>query len=115
MSVFELPCAEAASGGVVCAHIHKFYPNIVGTPVVFYVINDDELPAAHNIIPYPSDTGDECHRDIDATNNSLYKAFKAKRDWGNFMTCDAGQIRAMTAEDTSAIVAARAAPEEAEK
>ena len=103
MSVFELECAEAASG-VVCAHIHEFYPSIVGDPVVFYVIDPAELPVPHTVLSTPSESGDECHREIDVGKKPLYKAFRDKRGWENFQTCDNGVVRPMTLDDVKAIV-----------
>lgn len=102
MSVFELECAQATSG-VVCAHVDRFYPHVAGDPVIFYQLETSELPTEHSVNQSPSDTGDECHHEIDATNSALYKKFRQKRDWQHFQICDQGQPRPMTADDVASL------------
>lgn len=98
MSVFELECAEAASG-LICQHIQTFYPNQVGDPVMFCILSDEDLPEVHTVIPVASTTGDECHRDIDATNSAFAKTFKNRRGWQLFKTCENGAVRDLVEAD----------------
>jgi len=100
MSIFECRCAEVTSGGI-CAHVGEFYANVSGEPPVFYLLEEDELPAGYEIVPTLSDSGDECHREVGGvSNNRLYAAFKKKRHWSNFYVCDGnGGYRKLTDED----------------
>lgn len=98
MSVFELRCAEDTSG-LVCDHIARFYPHIAGDPVVYYIIEDEELPPGSVLTQNPSDTGDDCHHEVDASNKALYKAFKSRRDFANFMICAEGEHRPLADGD----------------
>ncbi len=105
MSIFERACAEATSG-VICTHIHQFYPNVVGVPVVFCFLEAADLPPAAIITPTLSDTGDECHREVDGVGNGALKnKLRPKRAWANFKVCENGVWRDMTANDAAALAA----------
>jgi hypothetical protein len=102
MSVFELTCAEAASG-LVCDHIRTFYKSIGGEPPVFYILEETELPPGYKIEAVRSDSGDECHRDVTGVSNGqIKKAFKDRRHWNNFFICDGSDYRPLRQEDVDA-------------
>lgn len=107
MSVIDPDCAEAASGGLICAHIAKFYANVGGDPPVFYVIANDELPDGFTVQQTPSDpdnpaNNDDCHHEIDGVGSSALKRAFKDRDIGQFFICADGGPRALTQEDVDA-------------
>jgi hypothetical protein len=105
MSIFDRLCAEATSG-LICAHIEHFYKSVGGETAVFYILNDNELPAGSNIIATLSDTGDECHREVTGIGNGpLKKAFK-DRVPEQFFICDDDGFRPLTQEDIANFTAA---------
>lgn len=92
-------CAEAASSGLICEHIRKFYPNIASDPAVFLFIKDTELPKDSKIIETLSDTGDTCHREVvEAKEKHLKRAFMAK-SWTEAFICDGGTYRPLEKRD----------------
>ena len=102
MSIFDRDCAEAASG-LICAHIEQFYKGLGGDPPVFYLLDENELPAGFVMTPTPSDSGDVCHFEVDGCSNKrLYKAFKDKCGWQKFHTCENGEIRPLAEADVKA-------------
>lgn len=67
---------------------------------MFCELNDNELPEGFLVTPTLSDTGDECHREIDNVGNgALKKRLRAKRGWGNFYICDGAGARPLTQDD----------------
>jgi hypothetical protein len=99
MSLFEVECATATSS-LICAHIAEFYPHIAGSPAVFCRIDESEFPAGTHLEHTLSDSGDECHRELDGIGNkALKKHFRQKRDWTNFFICDGQNARALAESD----------------
>jgi len=99
MSVFERQCGEAKSGSI-CRHIAAFYAEQSGQPPVFYIIEDDELPNGFTMKHTKSETGDDCHREVDGVSgSSIKKAFDKKRHWSLFKICDGGSYRGVTEAD----------------
>jgi len=101
LSVFDVDCALAASGGVICAHIRRFYPEQGGDPPVFMVIEDAELPAGFRFDVNPSDTGDDCHREIDGVSARALKKALMSRPWQTYFICDPNGQRALTRADVA--------------
>lgn len=96
MSIIEVDCARASTG-LICAHIEKFYPAVGGKPPVFCIFSDAELPDGYSMTSTPSDTGDDCHREVDASNRQLKKMRERPR--GGYSTCVNGEVRAVNADD----------------
>ena len=72
MSVVDRDCAESRSGSI-AKHAARFYSGIVGDPIIFYVIEDAELPANATVSQSTSDSGDDCHHDIAGVNDNTLK------------------------------------------
>jgi hypothetical protein len=100
MSVVELDCATA-DGGLICDHIHKFYPEVGGTPAVFCIFSDAELPVGFTVQETLSDTGDECHREVDGVSNKQLKKMR-DRALGSYSICDGGVPRPLDVNDVAA-------------
>lgn len=102
MSVFEQACAERASGGVICVHSRDYYASVTGEPPVFYIIGELELPEGATLKETLSDTGDECHREVEnVSNKKLYKTFKNRRSFELFYTCENNTVRPVTTDDVA--------------
>ncbi len=98
ISVFEHECAEMASG-TICQHIRKFYPNVVGEPIIYWFIPSEKLENL-SLGYEPSDSGDECHRDIFGWNNKRERReYVSKLKPEYMMTCVNGYARQSRLED----------------
>lgn len=98
MSVFVEDCAVQKTGSI-CAHAAQWYQGIVGTPIVFFFIQENEVPVGAAVAQTLSTSGDDCHRDITgATNGQLKAAYQGK----DFYVCDGGAHRPMTEADAAA-------------
>ena len=68
ISVFGAECAKSVSA-CICAHINIFYKSTVKTPILFWLIDTEELKqfeGYENITleQCDSESGDSCHHDI---------------------------------------------------
>ena len=102
VSTFVQECAEAASGSV-CRHARAFYGRVAGEPPIFWRFDSAILPDGHSLDTQPSDTGDDCHRNIEGlSNNRAKKFFKKRMNPGAapaIEICHGDEARAATAAD----------------
>lgn len=63
ISVINKECGEEHSG-TICAHIAEHYPNVAGTPIVFWEIPADQIPTTCSFVHSVSGTDQWCHHDI---------------------------------------------------
>jgi hypothetical protein len=100
MSIIELDCANLASSGLICAHIRRYYPGLAGEPPVFCIFSDSQLPPGFRIESTPSDTGDECHREVFDVSNGQLKKLR-ERELGTYFICEESGYRSLTLADVS--------------
>lgn len=105
MSVVEAECAERCSG-VICEHAKKFYDNgIIGDPIMFYLIEPEEIPPPGQANQSRSSTGDDCHHDITGLSNERLKTAFKKKNPGSIQICDGDGSRPLNEADTAALSA----------
>lgn len=91
ISVFEEVCARGKST-TVCKHIPTFYSNFDGNPVIFCKISLEtlkEFGGCENLelINTPSDSGDDCHRDILNVSDKVCRKFFKNYFSGHIHAC----------------------------
>src|SRR5882724_6133027 len=77
ISVFDRECAEETTGSI-CAHARAFYGEIIGEPPIFWSFDEAILPEGYSLDEVPSDTGDDCHRNIEGISDNRAKKFFKK-------------------------------------
>ncbi|CAN5459250.1 hypothetical protein BH10ACI2_BH10ACI2_16090 [soil metagenome] len=63
ISVVKKECGEEHSG-TICAHIAEHYPNVAGTPIVFWEIPDEQIPQSCSFVHSVSGTDQWCHYNL---------------------------------------------------
>ena len=104
ISVFLESCAREISHNSICEHIHTFYKEIAGEPVLYCRIEIAHLSAAPGFENMqlgvtPSGSGDDCHRDITNVTNGQSRKYAKNhfRPPSVFMCCD-GEERELNIE-----------------
>ena len=69
ISVVSRECIRE-SGNRICPHIYRFYGRIASDPAIFWIFPFNELPDKCSLEPSLSDTGDECHYNLEGLTNS---------------------------------------------
>lgn len=106
MSVVECECAERSSG-LICKHAKRFYAedNIVGEPIMFFLIEREEIPEGGNLKQSRSTSGDDCHHDVEGVSDKRLKtAFKGK-NWAAIQVCEGDKPRPFNEADAAALSA----------
>src|ERR1043166_3215694 len=98
ISVFDGQCAEQTSGSI-CAHARAFYRKVAWEPPIFWRFDDAILPSGYHLDPVPSDTDDNCHRNIEGFSDNRAKNFFKKLPNPLFEICDDDTPRELTKED----------------
>lgn len=107
LSVFDVECAER-DGGLICAHIARYYPNVGGDPAIFVIIESGELPEGATVAQTPSATpeqvaagleDDECHHEVDGVGNGALKRALMQIPLERYMICDAQGVRPLALTD----------------
>ncbi len=106
LSIFDIACAEAASS-LICAHIEAFYKNVGGDPAVFLIVADEEWPAGYQLDATPSDSGDDCHREVVGVKDKHIKKALMKRPWSDYLICAPDGVRPLTAADIASFIEAQ--------
>jgi hypothetical protein len=79
--------------------MERFYPEVVGFPIVYWLIQSSQLPQKTRIEPEVSDTGDPCHVNLKGlTKNESKKFFKDNYKPENIFICDNDQPVVCTQE-----------------
>jgi len=112
MSIFESDCATARSG-LICEHIDHFYKGVGGEPPIFLIVEDDEWPEGYSLKHVESDTGDDCHREVEGVTDKRIKKALMKRPWSDYMICAPDGLRPLTQQDIDAFLATEDAAIEA--
>ncbi len=97
ISIFDYECAIGTSEEI-CQHIHRFYPFVSTTPPSYYIIPDGTIPEECNIVTEPSESGDECHRDIFGWNKGHKRQIAARIKPEDCFICDTPP-RTLTVEE----------------
>jgi len=63
ISVVSKECGEEHSG-TICAHLAQHYAGVAGTPIVFWEVPDEQIPADCKLVQSVSGTDLWCHHDI---------------------------------------------------
>jgi hypothetical protein len=80
ISVVLRRCIQDRTGDA-CAHIAKYYREIAGRPVFFWVFDPSLFPEPCELTQSPSATGDTCHRNLkDITKAQARRAFKSAQE-----------------------------------
>lgn len=103
--MFDPDCAVAASG-LIANHVQKFYPDLSGNPPIYLAFDDDDLPEGVIVKATPSDTGDDCHREIDGVGNGALKRALMALPADKFMICDPAGERQLSGADHEALALA---------
>lgn len=98
ISVFDANCALGDDLGAprsICGHIARFYGHFATEPLVYWRFELEDLAQGANphLAHVPSDSGDECHRDIHGlSRNEATKAFYrlASPPEDHLRICDGG-------------------------
>src|SRR6266850_2169790 len=89
-SVIQHLCVQQ-NGTAVCAHIQKYYAPIAGSPAIFWLFSDSQLPPGGRFVQEPSKSGDECHYNIYGITDDQYAEFikehQINRDFAEFYIC----------------------------
>ena len=104
MSVFDIACAEARSG-LICAHIDAFYKNVGGDPAVFLIVEDADWPNGWSMKHARSDSGDDCHREVEGPSDKRIKKALMRHPWTDYLICDPNGVRALTQDDIRTFIA----------
>jgi hypothetical protein len=98
ISVFEYDCGIRTSGSI-CEHIQKFYNTTVGNPIIYVLLEYDDLKKFKGfdnieINQSESDKGDLCHYDITGALDSNCEKFSKHhfRSPNIYMCCDGNVI-----------------------
>ena len=97
ISVFERQCAEETSGSI-CAHARAYYSSVANEPPVFWTFDEVILPNGYFLEEVPSDTGDDCHRNIEGLSDNRAKKFFKKQENPLFRICDGNDAQLLTHE-----------------
>jgi len=105
-SVVDLRCANERSGSI-CAHTERYY-RAVGVPCGLWLFDPATFEPGDSdpkhirppvLIPKPSDTGDECHRNMhNVSDGRLERVFKAEQAAGALKLCCEGDVVGLTHE-----------------
>lgn len=98
ISVFDAECAMVRSGSI-CAHARKYYPTVANEPPIFWQFDFSILPAGVTIDKTPSNTGDECHRDLKNVGKKPARRVFIEQPLTDFLICTKEGIRNLTQED----------------
>ena len=100
ISLVDLLCAQQhPDSTTVCQHIERFYPEVVGSPIAYWLIQSSQLPQKTRIEPEVSDTGDPCHVNLTGlTDKESRKFFKENYKPENISICDNDQPVVCTQE-----------------
>lgn len=88
---------------MICDHLSEFYAG-QGVPPIFCLLQEDDVPPGAVVKFTKSDTGDDCHLEIDGTTQkALKRHYRERRSLENFVICDGGQPRTLTLADINAL------------
>lgn len=104
ISVVEIDCIEETGAGI-CEHIQRYYASVAqGEPFAFRVIRDCDLDehfgcGNYSIVPSPSRTGDDCHRNLEGIEDKAAKRFQKNYcDEGDVFWCIDGETHQLDDE-----------------
>jgi hypothetical protein len=98
ISVIDKECIDGTTGSI-CDHARAFYGKIVGEPPIFWVFDSAILPNGYSLDAVRSDTGDDCHRNIEGVSDHRAKKFFRRQPDSIFQICDGAESRPLTDED----------------
>lgn len=96
-----------------CGHIGKHYSLAAGDPILFWLIEKNEIPAECQIIHAPEITNghDECHHEIrgwkETNRRNFFKKAQEERRLDMFKICADGGERALVEGDVKSFREAR--------
>jgi len=97
ISLVEKECAINASP-TICGHIHRYYPNVVGEPAIFWHVPEG-ITSTCKLEQKTSSTGDICHHNMKGLSDP--DARRAIKDvpLNEMMVCENGTYRPLTLSD----------------
>ena len=101
MSLVQLECAAAASGGLICQHFQDKYSSVAAHPPIFLILSEAEFPdnvTLHNS-PEFHPQKDPCHWDARSTTNDKQLKKLRKRPITDYSICENGVVRKVTQAD----------------
>ena len=113
-SVIGLECAcNGVDGDCVCGHIAQFYSGVAPQPCAYWRFDTNEFnppsPNPQNLtapvmLEVPSDTGDDCHRNVHHVSDSrLEKKFKKLQANMALRLCVDGHSQTFSVEQATAL------------
>ena len=107
-SVFEAACACGdLNGDCICHQIAKFYNAVASDPCAYWPFdtsifdppnpNPDKLPAPV-LIPVPSETGDDCHRNLHNVSDNRFDKYRKIQTEQDLRICLNGRNEPFTAD-----------------
>ena len=81
ISVVDLDCIRRGECRCVCEHARRYYPTVSSEPPIFWRFSESILPTGYSLKQEASDSGDECHHNIQGiSDNRAKKFFRKLRD-----------------------------------
>ena len=104
LSVVSLPCVSNKASNP-CDHGRAYYPNIAGDAPIFFVFVPSEIFGECSLEEVPSDSGDDCHRNLKGVSDKQAKKLMQNKlpvgnvNFSQFKICAQDGIRAITQAD----------------
>ena len=100
ISVIRESCISD-SGASICNHLKRYYISVDEPPHVMWIFQRDILPDDVRLVQRRSDSGDDCHYDIEGLSDKKAKRIFAKHCHSitNLRICDNAHPRHMTEGD----------------
>ena len=99
ISVIDKDCALRTSPGI-CEHIQRFYPDVAGTPPIFWEFHPEILPENCRLDPQKGPDGDDCHFNVVGLSEKEARAIIIKVPLSDFNICIGnGEYRPLTESD----------------
>src|SRR5436190_4011842 len=93
ISVIDADCILRSSASI-CEHIRRFYPDVSGTPAIFWDIDPEVLPENCQLAQQTSLTGDECHYNLKGLSKEEARAIFKEVPLTEFKICtETGEYR----------------------
>jgi hypothetical protein len=98
LSVVQVECIDGTARSI-CDHARRFYPTVASEPPIYWRFAEAVFPAGTPIVQETSDSGDECHHNVEGmSDKALKKIFKAV-DFHAFEVCQNGHASRLTDAD----------------
>ena len=98
ISVIDKECIDRQTGSI-CDHARTFYGKIAWEPPIFWRFDSLQLPEGYSLDEVLSDTGDECHRNIEGVSDGRAKKFFKRQEDPVFEICNGEGPHPLTEDD----------------